>query len=426
MALLASALRRRAASCSVCESRALGSCWTSPASVLDAGDELGHALHDGGRVHVGAGEGFRRGRQQPAERGLPAFGQRPHARHGYRGTRGSRCSAAPAHARRGQPGARRVRGPPVPRARRPVASRSASLPASAISWRLMVALEEPVGSAAETVPDRFGLVAPDRADRLPLGLQPLHLGGGRVPVGRLGQRLGALAERFLARQVLGPHLLPIGQILAAAREERVARRHGSAGRARARRRARSGRGCCHSTCSCWNRGAVLRPVGRRRQRLGLGDDRGPLLRWRRPRSSRRLAKNDFAPAADEIGRGPEPIPEPLRATGAAPRPPPATWRAVPAARGRSRPDRTPCRPPPRLERGDDGLGHRDELFLPLGVGEAPPVVHLAQLADPRRDLSPAAAQHAHRLVQRRATARPGRRPRDRRRCRASAARLRAA
>ena len=39
-----------------------------------------------------------------------------------------------------------------------------------------------------------------------------------------------------------------------------------------------------------------------------------------------------------------------------------------------------------LERADDGLGHRDELFLALSVGEAAPLVHLAQFAHARRDL----------------------------------------
>src|SRR5262245_15938744 len=86
---------------------------------------------------------------------------------------------------------------------------------------VVVALEELVGGGAEAVPDFVGLVAADGADRLPLGLPALHLAGGGIPLHRLGEDLGALAERFLLRHVLGPRLLAGGQILAAAREERV-------------------------------------------------------------------------------------------------------------------------------------------------------------------------------------------------------------
>ena len=78
-----------------------------------------------------------------------------------------------------------------------------------------------------------------------------------------------------------------------------------------------------------------------------------------------------------------------------------------------------------LERRDDGLGHRDELFLALGVGEAAPVVHLAQFADARRDLLLKLAQPRDRLVD---FVRPGGLGRlfeGRGRCRAAAVRLRA-
>jgi len=83
------------------------------------------------------------------------------------------------------------------------------------------ALEELVGSRAEAVPHLFRLVAADRADGLPLLLQPLHLVGGDVPVRRFGQRFGARAERFLLRLILRPDLLARGQVFAAAREERA-------------------------------------------------------------------------------------------------------------------------------------------------------------------------------------------------------------
>ena len=72
---------------------------------------------------------------------------------------------------------------------------------------LRVAHEEAIARAAEALPDRFGPALLDRADRLPLGLELSDLGGGLLPVGRLGQRLGLRAERFLLREVLGPDLL---------------------------------------------------------------------------------------------------------------------------------------------------------------------------------------------------------------------------
>ena len=85
-----------------------------------------------------------------------------------------------------------------------------------------VALEELVARGAEPLPQQLGAVAADRADRLPVGLELLDAGQRRLPVGRLGERLGLRAERFLLRRVLGPRLLQRGEVGLAAREERVA------------------------------------------------------------------------------------------------------------------------------------------------------------------------------------------------------------
>ena len=52
------------------------------------------------------------------------------------------------------------------------------------------------------------------ADGLPLGLQPLDLGGGLDPVGRVGQRLGAVAQRLLACEVRRALLVLRGQVRA--------------------------------------------------------------------------------------------------------------------------------------------------------------------------------------------------------------------
>ena len=55
--------------------------------------------------------------------------------------------------------------------------------------------EEPIAGGAEAIPDRLFPAARDRADGLPFGLQRLDRFGGLNPVGRVGQRLGLLAER---------------------------------------------------------------------------------------------------------------------------------------------------------------------------------------------------------------------------------------
>ena len=54
--------------------------------------------------------------------------------------------------------------------------------------------EELVAGVAETLPGRARVVARDGADLLPLVLQLLQLVGGLDPVGRVGERLGALDE----------------------------------------------------------------------------------------------------------------------------------------------------------------------------------------------------------------------------------------
>ncbi len=74
---------------------------------------------------------------------------------------------------------------------------------------LVAAREEPIARRAEPVPDRLFFSARHRADGFPLGLQLLDRVGGLNPRGRLGLRLGGLAERGLSRQVRRP-LLRVG------------------------------------------------------------------------------------------------------------------------------------------------------------------------------------------------------------------------
>ena len=119
--------------------------------------------------------------------------------------------------------------------------------------------------------------------------------------------------------------------------------------------------------------------------LGLLDERGSLLKAGRALLAQTLEVR-FATRADEIRRVPEAIPEALR--------------RIPRRFGDFLPFRVQLlqragrggqvRFLPllgfELEGRDDGLGHRDELFLTLRVGEASPFVHFAKLADAGRDL----------------------------------------
>ena len=201
--------------------------------LLDPPDERFHPLAVGVGIEIGAAE--RRGpprddggrtpsanRWSSATRALAIDAARrdlllPARRAGSdRGHRSARQGPPPA-----QPRARRRRTARAlrarrrsPRARRP--ARRARCRGAARSARRSVA------GAAEPLPDRLRAALLHRADRLPLGLQPLDLGGGGVPVGRLGERLGLRAERFLPREVVGPDRLALGQIGVAAGEEAIA------------------------------------------------------------------------------------------------------------------------------------------------------------------------------------------------------------
>ena len=205
-------------------------------------------------------------------------------------------------------------------------------------------------------------------------------------------------------EVVGPGLLAVGQVFAAAREERVARRAEPLRRDRGRRRAATGPSCLPVRLQ------LLEP------RRGLASSRSTSRALRLPRrcavffsrlaarSSRSLREVAPRSGADEIGRGAEAIPEPLR--GLTRRfgdfLPLRVQLAQRARRGGQ--IRRLAGLVVGLERRDDGFGHRDELFLALGVGEPAPVVHLAQLAHARRDLFLQRAQLARRP--RRSRARP--------------------
>ena len=81
--------------------------------------------------------------------------------------------------------------------------------------------EEAIARAAETLPDGLLVAACNRADGLPLGLQRLKRDGRRHPVGRVGERRGALAERLLLRQIGGALLGLRREIGTGAREHLV-------------------------------------------------------------------------------------------------------------------------------------------------------------------------------------------------------------
>jgi hypothetical protein len=84
--------------------------------------------------------------------------------------------------------------------------------------------EERVARRAEALPHDLGVLARDRAHRLPLGLELLQRLGGLDPVGRAGERFGLLAERELRLQVRAPLFGALREERAAPRADLVARR----------------------------------------------------------------------------------------------------------------------------------------------------------------------------------------------------------
>src|SRR5262249_37347369 len=72
--------------------------------------------------------------------------------------------------------------------------------------------EEAIAGGAEALPDGLLLAAADRTDRLPLRLQRLDGLRGLDPAGRVGERLGTLAQADLPRQVLPARLVLGGEV----------------------------------------------------------------------------------------------------------------------------------------------------------------------------------------------------------------------
>src|SRR5262249_22967798 len=86
------------------------------------------------------------------------------------------------------------------------------------------AIEEAVARPPEALPQLLALGARERAGLLPVGLEALHGRGGRLPVGRIGEGFGLLAQldlRLRSRATLG---VEAREALLATGEEAVARR----------------------------------------------------------------------------------------------------------------------------------------------------------------------------------------------------------
>ncbi len=182
----ASASRRRAARSAAVWTCAEGGPGESSARTrLDARDELLGLAVDSPRD---------RARCPRTRRGTPARPRRAPWRSGprtRRARRGAGCrpaatpSAPPGAARRGRPA-------PRPPRRRPPADEGLERGHDLLARRLrgvprvlvavLVAVEEVVAGGAEALPHRVGARLLDRADRAPLGLQPLELRRGGVPV----------------------------------------------------------------------------------------------------------------------------------------------------------------------------------------------------------------------------------------------------
>src|SRR5262249_21373888 len=88
----------------------------------------------------------------------------------------------------------------------------------------MTAREEAIARGAEAFPHRLLLPASDRTDGLPFSLQLLDLVGGANPVGRLGERLGSIAQRDFLREVLVADDRLLGEMCLALRPRLVVRR----------------------------------------------------------------------------------------------------------------------------------------------------------------------------------------------------------
>ena len=217
-----------------------------------------------------------------------------------------------------------------------------------------------------------------------------------VPVRRFGQLFRAFAERFLPREVVVPFLLLGRQIVAATREEGVAR-GAEALRQIARSVARHRPGVLPGLLQLLESRGGLGPVGRVGQRFGLLDERG-LGGEVRASLLAQLREIDLAAAADEVRGGLEAIPQPLR------RMPRRVRHFLPSqvefteGLGRGRQFGFLARLFFGLQRRDNGFRHRDELFLLLGVGKPAPLVHVAQFLHARRDVLLQLAQDADGLA----------------------------
>src|SRR5262249_25575233 len=84
-------------------------------------------------------------------------------------------------------------------------------------------VEEAVARGPATPPQRLGLRVRRGPAALPLGLKLLDCGGRRLPVRGVGERFRLLAERRFLVGVPAPLLVQATEVLAAAREEPIAR-----------------------------------------------------------------------------------------------------------------------------------------------------------------------------------------------------------
>ena len=199
------------------------------ASVFDALDERFHPLAVGVGIEIGAGERRRPPRDDARERRGEPLVERERAI-AIDAARGDLLLPAAAQTRAPSRQRPRRAGGRVERPRAALRPSGSSvdrrltrerleLGADRLARRdalgardvvaLRVAREKASHARAEPLPDRLRPALLHRPDRLPLGLQPLDLGRRGVPVGRLGERLGLRAQRFLLREVLGPDRLAL-------------------------------------------------------------------------------------------------------------------------------------------------------------------------------------------------------------------------
>ena len=250
----------------------------------------------------------------------------------------------------------------------------------------LVAIEERVAGGAEALPDRFRLVAAHRTDR-----SSSRSAGGGSPPAALSHSREAASSSARAHSASFCARLADQVSLRSARSalRRVKKRsHASRNRFQVARVSWRGTGpiCCHSACSFFSSSAVLIQSVESASCLGARDERQLLLEVALALFV--AVREELAqPRLDRIGGLTVAVPQRLRL--GARRLGDLFQRSWMSWSSRAALSRSSSFGPPSARRSRylarSASALRDQLLLHRGVGEALPLVHLAQVVQPRRD-----------------------------------------